>query len=110
MNVLCRLGLHRWEMERVNGIPMRECRKCSRCEFQPRGYSYWWEAGEGVTIAFQKQFYLVQDKLEELRILYRNNEITFQEWQDKGDALHETLSGFTTNHKEKEEVKKNPMP
>ena len=94
MNVFCRLGLHRWKRERVKGVPMRECHECHRCEFKPKGRSYWWEAGKGVTIAFQKQFYLVQERLGELRNSYQRGEITMEEWSKASDELHEGLSEF----------------
>ena len=95
MNVLCRLGLHDWEVDHVN-CPIRECRRCHRFEFKPKGYRYWHEGGEGNTLVWARLFHSTQQRLEELRQLYRKEEITMEEWREESDALHEKLSEFTT--------------
>lgn len=93
MNVLCRVGLHSWEGDYIN-CPIRECRRCHRFEFKPKGYRHWYEGGEENTIVWARLFHSTQLRLEELRQLYRKGGIPMEEWREEADGLHEKLSEF----------------
>jgi len=93
MNILCWLGFHDWEIEYFGaGYPLRECRRCHRCEVKPIGSYYWHEAGKGTTLKFTRRMHAYYDGQKELEAQLRNGEITMFQYSEETDRLLNRMS------------------
>ena len=100
MILLCKIGFHDWVTEYFGaGYPMRECRRCGRCEVKPIGCMTWHRAGEGVTLDFTRKHHALIREGEISSFEFRTRQITFEEYTKKTNELIQKISNLNAEIK-----------